>query len=503
METAAPDRAEATWRERLSQFFHRPVRALAVDLFRVLTGLLVSVYFVRLIREFPLYTAENGLLDHVLHREFFWFSKMSLIFPGSPTWYKAGILVLGLLGAVMLTVGYKPRLGAAMAWVFGVSIQRWNFAVINIDDSSIVLLLWWMLFLPIGRTLTWRTRSREQLRTEAGILVDGFMLRAFFINLFIYYLTAGLTKLWSPLWREGLALFVVLQLPLARTHGWWDMEHLPMLWIGNHLTLILEPLFPFMVLLPKGHPVKYFGGFALFVFHLAIPITIGVPYANFALILTLCLIFHREIADFCERRWQPPEVKLAEDSAPTKGARRVIAGYLLVLALAMSKGIPLVEKTYEPAMGALYWGGVAQEYHLFDWIDRFNWYVSHTVTVFPQQGKPYEVEPSQVFPASVRGFIVQSYLLPMRWMRITRPLTGEMRISILHRCCERFIRAHSTQFQGDGRVEIKTRVGRVDRDNLLIEKTWPITLVRFDYSEGAVSRYEYPRPPVQEAILGE
>ena len=203
--------------ERMSERMRAPVSAFSVDLFRIATGLLVLVYFVRLLREYNDYTSEYGFLDHALHRTIFWFSSVTLFYPGSPDWYKVGLLLLGLLGSVMLTVGWHPKTGAALAWIIGVSVHRWNFAVINVDDSSITLLLWWILFLPVGHCLTYRTRD---WRSEVSLRVDGFFVRAFFANLFIYYLTAGLTKLWSPLWREGTARSRLFSLaPMGRGPG--------------------------------------------------------------------------------------------------------------------------------------------------------------------------------------------------------------------------------------------------------------------------------------------
>lgn len=481
---------------RLHAYFSRPVAAAVVDIFRILVGVLVCAYYVRLFLEYPLYTAENGFLDHVLHRELFWFTKLTLFFPGSPDWYKLGLLALGTLGAVALTLGVRPKLGAIVAWIVAVSVHRWNFAVINVDDSSITLLLWWMLFLPIGHTFTLDTfRGRSDWRREVCYDVDGFFVRAFFANLFIYYLTAGLTKLASPLWREGLALFVVLQLPLARTNGWWDAGDLPALWAGNHFTLIMEPLFPFLLFLPQGHVLKYLGGVAWFVFHLAIPLTIGVPYANFGLILALVLVFERELAQRLRRSAGPEaELKLEEIKwkAPA-GTKGLIAVYLVVLTLAMQKNVPILEKVWEPAMAVLYVGGVAQEYHLFDWIDRFNWTLKNKVTVKPENGTPFEMDQKELYPASVRGFIVQSYLLPMRWMRVPQPLTGEMRNSVLRRGAERLVRNHRQILGERGTISVDSKVGRLDKRDLEGQKLWEVPLMIFEY-EGESVRFHHPRP---------
>jgi hypothetical protein len=474
----------AAWQQGLSA----PVSAFVVDLFRVCVGLMVVVYYFRLFLEFGDYTSETGFLDHALHRHFFWYTELTLLYPGCPDAYKLALLAAGMLGAVMLAVGWHPKVGAAISWVIAVSVQRWNFAVINVDDSSITLLLWWILFLPVGHCLTYRTRD---WRSEVRLQVDGFFVRAFFANLFIYYLTAGLTKLWSPLWREGLALFVILKLPLARTNAWWNLGHLPALWLGNHFTLIFEPLVPFLLLLPKGHPLKYFLGLAQIGLHVAIPLTIGVPYANFALILGMILEFHGELNDLFRRKAGETGPTQLLPWTPAKGTRGLARLYLIVLALAMMKGVPGIGGVYEPAMATLYWGGIAQEYHLFDWIDRYNWYVKNKVEVTPDGKAAFEADPADLFPATVRGFIVQSYLLPMRWMRIPRPMTGEMRNSVLRRAAERFVRNQRATLGQTGTVRVLTDLGRVTRDNLDLSDTWPVETMTFRYdAKGAVSFFQ-------------
>lgn len=501
MENSA-NSSKVSFVERVSARLSRPVGAPVVDLFRILTGSLVLAYFVRIFREYSTYSADDGLLDHDLLRELFWFTKLTLVFPGSSDAYRIGLLTLGALGAVSVLVGWRPKLGAVLAWVVVVSFQRWNFAVINVDDSSITLLLWWMLFLPIGQTLTYKTfLGRSDWRREAFLRVDGFFVRAFFANLFIYYLTAGLTKLTSELWREGLALYVVLNLPLARTQGLWQPEHVSLLWFGNHFTLIAEPLFPFLTLLRKGHPLKYFGGVCWFMFHLGIPLTIGVPYANFTLIIALVLVFHEELTDAFRKKAGPEQAETVSDWKAPRGTKSLILTYLFILFLAMQKMVPGLKVAYEPGMAALYLGGVAQEYHLFDWIDRFNWTIYHTIEVTPEGKESFEVPSELLFPKTVRGFIIQSYLMPMRWMRVPRPLTGEMRNTTMRMAARRFVRNESELLGGEGTVRVTSRVGRLDKDDLHGDQLWTVTLMTFHYKDGQVV-FLQPRIPEEPSREG-
>ena len=145
-------------------------------------------------------------------------------------------------------------------------------------------------------------------------------------------------------------------------------------------------------------------------------------------------------------------------------------------------------------MALLYLGGIAQEYHLFDWIDRFNWTIQHHISVEPTEGEPISVASTDMFPHSVRGFIIQSYLLPMRWMRVPRPLTGEMRNSVLKRAAERFVRVHGERLGGSGTVIVESKIGRLDKRDLEGKELWETRLMEFRYDGDKVD-FHYPRLP--------
>ena len=157
-------------RERIGDYwrkqFPNEVEALPVDLYRVLMGVLVTLYYVRLLCEFPEFTAFDGYLDHELSlRIFFFAGGVNLFQP----WLPAGVhllwLLLGLAATVGVVLGYRVKLCALIALLVAVSDFRWNFPVANLDDTSMQLGLLWILLLPTGRTLIFS----QALRDPAGV----------------------------------------------------------------------------------------------------------------------------------------------------------------------------------------------------------------------------------------------------------------------------------------------------------------------------------------------
>lgn len=99
--------------------------ALPVDAFRILAGLLCLYYFITIFLEVEDFSNPNGLLNHELFIEAFWFYKINLIQPSfATTKLFYGLSLIGCIGSVLITVGYRARLSAAILYLIAVCTQR-------------------------------------------------------------------------------------------------------------------------------------------------------------------------------------------------------------------------------------------------------------------------------------------------------------------------------------------------------------------------------------------
>src|SRR5262249_8934049 len=158
----------------------------------------------------------------------------------------------------------------------------------------------------------------------------------------------------------------------------WQPQHLPFLQVMNYLTLVVEPLIPILLLCRPGHPGKWCGLLCQLGFHLGILLTLPLPFVNLGLLGTSVLFFRAEILQWWRRgaasrlAWpQPPGFNRA-------GGLALV--FLLVLSLAVARGTPVLVILYHPAYAFLWVVGIAQEYHLFDWIDKMNYHVTYRVS---------------------------------------------------------------------------------------------------------------------------
>ena len=284
-----------------------------------------------------------------------------------------------------------------------------------------------------------------------SVTVAGTVQWCFLANVCLVYLVAGLWKLTSPLWQQGFALYATLRLPIAYAPDFWGPQHLPFLQVANYLALIVEPLIPLLLLCRPGSSWKWCGLLCQLGFHLGILLTLRTAL--------------RQPRFVGHSRCSSSEPKCCTGSS---GMRRSLLCsrqaprldrlgwlalvFLLVLSLAVARRTPVLDTLYKPAYAFLWVVGIAQEYHLFDWIDKMNYHVTYRVSTQRPDGTIQPLDPSSLFPQSLRAILLQAYLHNVRWMRVPPQHRPALRYSILTRLAQRFCRRQTLDNAGDGLV---------------------------------------------------
>jgi hypothetical protein len=463
---------------RLADRLARPVPALPVDILRVLVALLALVWFLQILRESSDFANPNGLIDHELVQELFWYTRIGLFQPGIPLIALQATFVAACVGCLLLAAGWRPRLVAGLLYVIAVSTYRWNFPVIYVDDSIMHLALFWMILLPTGRTLTLPSLfagKSSALERWGSEWVPGLALRCLLINAALVYVVAGLWKWTSPKWRDGTALQTALEMPISRAPDFWGAQHTPLLAVATWLTLGLEPLLPLMFVLPTGHPLKFGLLLAAVGFHVGIAVTMKIPYANLALIAIAVVAFREEIVEAIAQgrpRSRPPPGLRRVSSA---GVISAVFVTVLVLAMAGETLVPswrspqrsarrqpdgrsgFLHTGHNPLYAPLWLMGIAQSYRLFDWVDDRNWDVRYEVTVVRPDGKRVRTDPGELFPRSTHQILLQSYMHGITWGRVDASRASELKQSLV----TRYARRYCDREQPSGRVDVWSSTLRI------------------------------------------
>jgi len=497
-----------------------PTPALPLDLFRVGLGAVAAAYFLSLCLEAGDISGPDGLIDHDLVREIFWYTRLGLFPPGLPLPGFQAIYLLAALASLPIVAGYRIKLFAAFQYLVAVSAYRWNFPVMYWDDGLMHLMLLWLLLLPVGRTLAFG-RGAAHRHDWKSALVPGAAVRCFVWNILLIYFVTGLWKLTSPMWLAGTATHVALQTPAAYAPGFWrDLDFPFGLASMNYWALAFELAAPLLlcgtrfvrlwVLLPS-----------LVGFHLFIVATLKVPFANLAMLAAACVLFRDELArrlrrparagslearpvnqalptgqavrrretsargtHSATRRHAPVGEASGSAGAPARAAAGAgndagIAGALAlvlvcVLTFAQTRILTpaavdapdyrLTEAGIDPrGVGGL---TILHEaaYGLL-WLaglaqryQLFDWIDLRNYTVsYRILDAGVEMPARTMFPRTARSALLQSYLYDVVWVRLPARHRQRFRETLMRRFANRYCRGTG----GDGRVEVSYTLARI------------------------------------------
>ena len=442
----------------------RDVPALPIDAFRVFVGLLAASHFARLLLEYPAISAPDGLIDHALVQEVYWYTRVGLFQSGTPGWVFPLAYVVGLVGAALVIVGHRVRLGALIALIIAASAYRWNFIVMYLDDAVVHLLLFWMLLLPAGNTLTLGSLRDPAARAcWLQLRVSGVAVRCVMLNVCWIYFIAGVWKLDSVLWREGFGLYASMKVEIARMPELWRPDHLPILRAADYMVLALEPILPLPMLMRRGHPLKRIGALCFGLFNLFILVTLGITWAIVGLTCTLVLFFAEELNAWCAQAWASSDGSLPD--ARRRWSRSEVGAvvFLVLLMAATARHIRAFGALNQPAYAALWMVGVAQDYRLFNWIDRVAFQVRTRVQVTRPDGTRGADLPPEALPSDFRSLLLRGYLHDVRWLIVPDARRFDLRLALVRRLASwtcRFVTEPGT------RVDIVSTIHPIRPDNL-------------------------------------
>lgn len=451
----------------------------------MVVGLLAAVYFIRLLGEAGDFSAAGGLIDHAIVQSVYPETRISLFQAGMPTIVIVVAMVIALGATLGIVVGWRTKACAAAALVVAASTYRWNFIVMYLDDAVVHLLLFWLLVLPVapgGESLGIRAlvrAPRAAMARWSTVVVPGTAVMCLTLNVALMYVIAGLWKYDSPLWRDGYGLYAALRLPVAAMPHLWTPEHVPMLRLANWAVMAVEPFMALPLFLPPHHRLKLIGGLLFASFHLFILATLGLPFAMLGLLSTLIIFFGPEITSRAAR-WSgvPEPPTLITQPTLTRGGRIAIA-FVIVLAMATTRRIPVVGALNVPAYGVLWMVGVAQDYRLFNWIDRVAFDVDTRIEEVQPGGAVVPVT-GRVFPSSFRAKLLLAYLHDIRWLRLPRSQRMRMRTSIAWALAAWYCRKNP----GDAAVRISSDVYRLTPTGR--QPWYKIMVAEFDCRAGGV-----------------
>ncbi len=453
---------------KLHRFIYEDTWAIPIDIFRILAGALGLIYFISLLLEVKDFSSPEGLINHKFILEQFWWLKINLIQPGVGDTFFYTILGIAILGTLLLMVGIRTRLVAGVLFIIATCVQRWNFYVMYVDDAIMHLVFLWLVFLPTGRSLNLIEYIRHGpavMDKWRGERVPGLAMRCLLINICWIYFFSGVTKLTSPLWLDGTALYAILLLPVSTAPDFWKPEHLPFLKFCSYFSIFIEISLPFFLLSKRGTYRKWVAMAFVLMLNVGITLTLKIPYANIALVAALTLFFRDELMEYLFNK-----KTTGTDMTPKKliASQKLAVVFLVILLCSTVRDVPVLKHLSYPTTRLLWVVGVAQNYYLFNWIDRLNYHYEQSI-IFTDasSGKSEDIDVHTIFPRTVRHTLWQMRLYNIRWILI---FNKEQDMALKRDILEKMETRICGHIERPGRVEFTTLLHRVTAKNVGLTK---------------------------------
>ncbi|MDX1917819.1 MAG: HTTM domain-containing protein [Candidatus Caenarcaniphilales bacterium] len=250
--------------KRFREVFTIDLRSLA--LFRICVGLVFLADLAGRFSNIQAHYSDLGAYPRVQAIDFYrnaWAFSINMI-SGSASIQTILFMLAGLVG-IALVVGYRTRLATFLVWFFTISIQLRNPLVLYGADLLIRNMLFWSLFLPLGKVWSIDARTIKPLDREEKISIFNEATIAILLQLCFMYIFSAFEKT-DPVWRKtGEAIHYVMTgfflstpfTPYLRTYP----EVMKFL---SFMTIFLEFLGPFIALCPVFN--NFFRLICIFVF---------------------------------------------------------------------------------------------------------------------------------------------------------------------------------------------------------------------------------------------
>ena len=256
--------------KRWDDFFHRETDPEIFALIRIAYAFVLLINLTAWLPYIPIWFGETGVLS--LH------ASRAIMDPDTWTvfsWLPTDPLVvwccysLLLIHTILLLVGYRPRLQAALAFFWLVSFHHRNNIILDGEDTVFRLLCFYLILMPSGARWSvdaWRESGRPTHDVEPFAV---WPLRLVQIQMTLIYASTFIEKLRSPEWIDGTALYFVSR--LDDVFGKFPVpsvlfDSLPALKLMTWGVLAAEALIPLGLWIPRARPWAL--GAAV-VFHLA------------------------------------------------------------------------------------------------------------------------------------------------------------------------------------------------------------------------------------------
>lgn len=273
---------------QLSASYGLDLRALAI--FRMGIAIITICDLLNRSQSFLKFHTDLGVFPRAVAIDYYnspWI--WSIHFFGGNGFFQGLLFLLTFLLALQFLIGYKTKFVAIALWLLLTSLQNLNPLILHGGDVLWRLMLFWALFLPLGKVWSIDSIGQEEKSGDYHFSLGSL---AFMGQIAIMYFMNGTLKTSSEWVSEGTALYYVLHLDHFTTSlGKWLGQFEQLCKVLTFSVLYLEKFAVLLFFMPVfSYFFRTMGVIFLVLFHLATALTMHLglfPWVAIIALLTL------------------------------------------------------------------------------------------------------------------------------------------------------------------------------------------------------------------------
>ena len=202
-----------------NRFWFRSIDARQYAAVRIAFGGLSAVYLLGLLPYVETQFSGLGWLGNIRQIAIQNGGSWSLFFiqaGAQATTLAYAIVLVGIMAAFLLMIGWQSRLTACLCWLVWVSLWNRNPLLLDGDDAVLKVMCFYLMLSPSGNC--WSVDA-SLLKKPQKVAVWPLRLMQFQIALI--YFVSGWVKFQSPEWLDGTIMqYVLIHLQYSRWDGW-------------------------------------------------------------------------------------------------------------------------------------------------------------------------------------------------------------------------------------------------------------------------------------------
>lgn len=242
--------------------------------------------------------------------------------------------------AVAFTLGWRTRVVTPLLMIAIASLMRLNPLADDAGDNIVRIMLLFLCF--ADTSMRWSLDARRRARPGyrplvplppwVGTLFHNVALMAVAIQVFMIYMTSGLSKVQGSMWQEGVGLYYPLR--IGQYAPWPGLNELVytngvFVTIGSYVTVFVQVLFP-LLLLRRG--TRVLALLAIFAMHVGIAVTMALPWFSLAMIAADMVFVrddtYRAVIRWARRARKRPPPEPGREPEPEPGPAAAAGGQL-------------------------------------------------------------------------------------------------------------------------------------------------------------------------------